>query len=90
MKTLFVTIREFLANGGNIEIGRTIYREEARHFDSEYLKNHGMLLSSLSQGEFIGKNEEQGTYLVKNESFKSMPLSETTGYIKIEATPIYK
>lgn len=90
MKTLFVTIKEFLENGGKLEIGRVIYREEARHFDTTYLKNHGMLLNSLSFGELIGQDEGRGTYLVKNESFKSMPLTETTGYVLIEAKPIYQ
>lgn len=90
MKTIFVTIREFLQNGGTLELGRTLYREEARHFDTEKFDKNGMLQSSLSYGKFIGEDNQRGTYLVKNESFKSMPLTETTGYVRIYVTPIYK
>lgn len=90
MKTIFVTIKEFLENGGKLEIGRKIYREEARHFDAERFNENHFLNSSLLLGEYIGKDEKQNAYLVKNESFKSMPVTETTGYIGILVRPIYK
>lgn len=90
MKTIFVTIKEFLENGGELEIGRKIYREESRHFNSYWFDNNQIFQRSIAYGEYIGEDKERGTYLVKNESFKSMPLTETTGYVRIEAKPIYK
>lgn len=65
MKTLFVTIEEFLVNGGKLELGRTIYREERRHFDSEKFKKEEMLNHVLYMGEYIGFDDEQKVYLVK-------------------------
>lgn len=89
MKTLFVTIQEFIASGGILEAGRAIYRKENRHFDSKKFDESEPLNSSLLLGIFIKKEDAQGSFVLKNNSSKTF-VTETTGYVKIQATPIYK
>ncbi len=89
MKTIFVSIEEFLANGGILKEGMTIYREEQRQFNKDGFDENGQLRSSIALGELIGKDEGTGCYLVKNASYKSFPLLPTRAFVKIEAKPIY-
>lgn len=89
MKTIFVTIEEFLNNGGILKNGMTIYREEKRHFNETEMTNP-VTMEWLTFGELIGEDKKTGAYLLKNNSFKSFPITETMGYVKIEAKPIYK
>lgn len=90
MKTIFVTIEEFLANGGTLELGREIFREETRQFDTGKYSQSSMLNSSLCLGEYTGFDEKIQCYLVTSPVYKSFPVTGTVGYVKIEATPIYK
>lgn len=89
MKVIFVTIQEFLDNGGKLEIGRTIYREYHQHIDESNKKND-MLMATLEAGTYIGENGDTGTYLLKNATFKSYPVGPTVGYVKIKITPSYE
>ena len=89
IKTLFVTIDEFIANGGKLEIGREIYNEERRHFDSDKFDKDAMLNSCLMLGTYIGKDEKHGAYLLKNSTFKSLLVTGTIGYVRVVAEVRY-
>lgn len=90
MKTIFVTIDEFLSKGGILEEGRMIYREELRQFDSEKYNNAPMLECHLQLGQYVRTDYSQKVYIVSNSSFTSLPISGTLGYVKIQCTPEYK
>lgn len=89
LKTLFVTIDEFLANGGILKEGQDIYREERRHFDTDKFDSDELLKSSILLGTCIEKDEKQGAYLIKNSSYRSFPITGTIGYIRITAKVEY-
>ncbi len=90
MKTIFVTIEEFLANGGILKEGRTIYSREERHFNQGDFEKNDLLKSSITFGELLGKDEGTGCYLIRNSSYKSFPMLPTLSYVKIEAKPFYQ
>ena len=90
MKTIFVTIDEFIHNGGIIEPGRTIYRAERRHFSSNEFPKNELLENSLQLGTFVEKDNTSGVYIMKNELFQRYPLTGEDGYIKINAQPLYQ
>lgn len=90
MKTLFVTIAEFIEKGGTLERGRTIYREENRHFNAKLFHQNDLLENNLLLGYFIIRDESQGTFILENNSLKSFPVTGLTGYVKIQAIPLYK
>lgn len=75
MKTIKVTIEEFLSNGGILEVGREIYNSSDKGTVTGYYK------------EF---NKEAMVHLASNASWTSFPILSHIFYIEIEVTPIYK
>ena len=59
MKTIFVTIKEFIENGGVLEKGRKIYINKSDIVPSCYLE----------------WDNKQNTPLIYNASYKSLPVS---------------
>lgn len=78
-KSMYVTIEEFLQNGGQLETGREIY------IISVYPHRAPILT-----GYYLFFDKKQKVHLVENDHFKSKPVLDIVGYVKIEVKPIYK
>ena len=76
-KEILVTIREFLKNGGDLNIGRDVYSMNAK--------------SNLQWpvGTYLGWDDKHNCPLAKNRRFKSMPIS-TENKILVEVKPVWK
>lgn len=77
MKHIFVTIEEFLQNGGVLEAEREIFSANAQK-------------TEFSIYGYFKSNPGAGVVLVHNASYKMAPASNHVFYVKIEVTPIWK
>lgn len=77
MKHIFVTIEEFLQNGGILEADREIF--SANQSKTEF-----------SLYGYFKSNPEAGVVLIHNATYKMAPVSSYMFYVKIEVTPIWK
>lgn len=86
-KYIFVSIQEFLANGGKMEPNRTVYRKPFESFTASYIvnmnKDFRLVFSSLYFGEWVRYDESTGSHIIKNDSYKSLPLSEIVAYVMV-------
>jgi hypothetical protein len=79
METTYVTIQEFLENGGKLETGRDIYEYKSDDsIEPEFVGRHFYLGGQESEGKFWSFLLTDGTKVVKE------------GYVKIEVRKIYK
>lgn len=76
MKTVYVTLKEFLENGGKLVKGREVYSEDK-------YSNYSMI------GTYKMFDEDSNIHLIENTTYKSFPVLESVFYVKIEAKPIY-
>ncbi len=84
MKYIFVSIEEFLANGGILEKDREIYTNKQRHFTERHP------IEFYTIGYYLVSNNAGNILLAYNATYKSFPLSLVVHYVKIEVTPIWK
>lgn len=76
MKTIFITIHEFLLNNGELEVGRKLYSKNK-------------LNQFVMFGTYKEYNENINCLIAENRN-ASFPFSMLTSYVEIEVTPIYK
>lgn len=74
---IYVSLSEFLANGGKLIEERKVF----------YLERN--VLNSYNLFGYYIKQLEDGTHLAKNSSFKTFPISDQSTYVMVEVTPIW-
>lgn len=89
MRSIIISVEEFLANGGKLEVGRTLYKHTELVF-TEGDQRNSIVLAMQEWGTYIGWDDNQKVYLVKNSSFRSMPVSTSLTFVKVKITPSYE
>lgn len=88
MKKVFVTLEEFINNGGQLDLGQKIYIQVDADIDlgdsSRTVKYY------LLSGKYCGIDEKTKEILIKCPPFIPNPIEPDKHYIEIEVTPIYK
>jgi hypothetical protein len=75
-KFIYVTIEEFIDNGGKLKEGRDIYAGEKGEVTRFF-------------GKFLGIDKKMNVPLCTNNTYKSIPVPWIF-FVKIEVKPIYK
>lgn len=75
MKTIYVTVEEFVSNNGKLNPGRDVYVRVNSQF--------------RILGVYKEYDERTHTSIIE-DSFSSFPMIESKTYVKIKCAPIYK